>query len=679
MHHLTRRPVEPFTFTPLPLGSITPEGWLKDQMTIMANGLAGHEADFLSYVNENPWVGGDSDYSDLHEALPYWFNGLVGIAYALDDDRLKSQILNVTNIVLKNQSSNGWLGPETTYNSNNLWGRFPMMLGLMQLAEAEPTMTQPIVSAIHRFVPILNTLLHDGLSPNEQWGRARYGDMSLVLQWLVTYYPSNDTSLIYDTMASLQEWGIDWPGFYTQGSFPFGDLDELPESYTDTLFPYLHGVNVGQGLKASGVDYRYNKNQSLIQTVMDAVNWTIQYHGAPSATILGDERITSLNPDRGSEFCTTVETMYSLSYLHQLFGNPAHADLAERVAFNAMPVMLTPDHWDHQYIALPNQPWAEVNNDASGLWWNVGSDGTTFGVIPNYPCCGVNHPQGYPKFLQATFALSGQNGLAQTLLAPATVNTTLASGNNVAITCDTTYPFGRTLTYSISASQPFTFSIRVPQWSLANFDPTSNVTLNGANNFPGPSFNPQTSMLSIPIPAGNSSLLYGLAPELYTQPRANDSVAIYHGAVLYALDLGQTSSTAAPDASAAPSIADTVYYNTSAAAAWNIAVDTSTLQWHPGFSNSSMSSSSQDWEKTLPSPLWEYQAPPSFVTGQGCKIDWPLFHDVPGPVPLVGNRTCQSEPVDLVFRPYGSMRSRMSELPTITLSGGAGNATGSTK
>ena len=645
-------------------------------MVTMANGLAGHEADFLSYVNENPWVGGDSDYSDLHEALPYWHNGLVGIAYTLDDDRLKSQVLNVTNIVLKGQRANGWIGPEDTYDSNNLWGRFPFMLGLMQLAEADSSMTQPIVSAIHKFVPLMYKLLHDGKSPDETWGRARYGDMSLVLQWLVTYHPSNDTALIYDTMATLQDWAIDWPGFYSQGSYPFVDLDLLPVDETDRLFPYLHGVNVGQGLKAPGVDYRYNKNQSLIQTSMDAVNWTIQYHGAPSGTILGDERISGLNPDRGSELCTTVEAMYSVTYLHQLFGNPAHADLAERITYNAMPVMLTPDLWDHQYIALPNQPWARRNPKSGGLWWNVGPNGTAFGVIPNYPCCGVNHPQGYPKFLQATYALSGENGLAQTLLAPASVNTTLASGTEVSVTCDTTYPFGQILTYSISASKPFTFSIRVPQWSSPSFNPTSNLTLNGVSSPEGPSYDPTTSMLSIPIPSGNSNLLYGLSPTLYTESRANDSLAIYHGSILYALDIGESyTTTAMPDAVGAPMIADTVYYNSSGP--WNIAVDPSTLEWHPGFSNSTTSNANLDPETYLPNPLWDYQAPPSFVTGKGCQIKWPLFHNVPAPVPLKGNRSCLGGEVDLVFRPYGSMRTRMSELPTIDLK--AANSTGSAK
>ena len=183
-------------------------------------------------------------------------------------------------------------------------------------------------------------------------------------------------------------------------------------------------------------------------------------------------------------------------------------------------------------------------------------------------------------------------------------------------------------------------------------------------------------MLSIDIPAGSSQLLYGLAPQLYTEPRANESIAIYHGSILYALDIGETSSMMAPDVAGAPTpVADVVFYNNTTP--WNIAIDPSTIEWHPGFSNSSTSSADQSWETSLPSPLWAYQAPPSFVTAKGCYIDWPIFHNVPGPVPLRAARKCNGGAVDLTFRPYGSMRTRMSELPTIRLSGS--NSTNATE
>lgn len=40
--------------------------------------------------------------------------------------------------------------------------------------------------------------------------------------------------------------------------------------------------------------------------------------------------------------------MYSLTYLYQAIGDPFYADNAEITTFNALPTMLTPDHWGHQ-------------------------------------------------------------------------------------------------------------------------------------------------------------------------------------------------------------------------------------------------------------------------------------------------------------------------------------------
>jgi hypothetical protein len=120
--------VEPFKFAPLNIGEIKPTGWLLNQAEIQANGLAGNLYDFYDYVKSSPWVGGESDYSDLLEAGPYWLNGLVPLAFQLKDERLLGQVNDYVFYIIEHQAEDGWIGPDDQYV---LWPRFPALLALM--------------------------------------------------------------------------------------------------------------------------------------------------------------------------------------------------------------------------------------------------------------------------------------------------------------------------------------------------------------------------------------------------------------------------------------------------------------------------------------------------------------------------------------------------------------------
>ncbi|EMC93981.1 hypothetical protein BAUCODRAFT_74673 [Baudoinia panamericana UAMH 10762] len=665
----------PLVFKPLPLGSISPKGWLKDQLRLMSDGLAGHEHDFYNYVAHSSWLGGEKEYSNLNEGFPYWFNGLVPLAYGLNNARLKDQVHSAAHIVLSRQSSDGWIGPETG-TDRNFWARYPLCLGLIQLAEANKTWTTPIVSALHNFTSLMHDMLADDYTgyiyhngdpmsaDGYSWGQARSQDMMITLQWLFEHHPVNQSQLLLDNMNYLHQAGLNWEDWYNQQAY-FGqgmenDLNILSINLTQANYPFEHGVNVAQGLKAVAVVRRFTHNDSLVQTAMDGVNWTMQYHGASSGTVLADERLVGLAPYSGSELCTSVETMYSLSYLYQALGTNYYADRAELAAFNSLPALLTPDWWAHQYMAEPNQPYAQ--NLTNTPFYNVNTWGQTFGLEPNYPCCTVNHPQGWPKFLSNSFVKVGNNCFAHALLSPGAARTTLSSGK-VTVSCTTAYPFMDALSYTINAAAPFDFYVRVPAWAGS----ASSIAVN-SDSTTCVSPDPDSGLHKLSLPKGTSTVLYTLVSDIRTEPRENDTVAVYKGALLYALQVENTNTSTLPkpynnpntyfDANYAPAQSrDWQYHNTSA---WSIAIDPSTLTYHGH--NKTFAS------YKLANPAFAPDATPGYMTALGCEIAWDLaFGSVPGYPPVGDKKRCLGNTIEVRLVPYGSAKTHMAELPVIKL------------
>src|ERR1039458_3255555 len=59
---LNRSPVASGAFAQLPLSSVKPRGWLRDQLEIQAGGLSGHLDEFWPDVGPNSaWLGGTGE------------------------------------------------------------------------------------------------------------------------------------------------------------------------------------------------------------------------------------------------------------------------------------------------------------------------------------------------------------------------------------------------------------------------------------------------------------------------------------------------------------------------------------------------------------------------------------------------------------------------------------------
>lgn len=91
----------------LPLGSIKAKGWLQEMLERQRSGASGHMDTLYPLVmgERNGWLGGDGDQ---WERGPYWIDGLLPLAYLLDDKELQQKVQPWVEWALNSQQPNGF-------------------------------------------------------------------------------------------------------------------------------------------------------------------------------------------------------------------------------------------------------------------------------------------------------------------------------------------------------------------------------------------------------------------------------------------------------------------------------------------------------------------------------------------------------------------------------------------
>ncbi|GME64466.1 hypothetical protein GTA08_BOTSDO03852 [Neofusicoccum parvum] len=386
-----------------PLGSVQPNGWIRDQLRLCAEGLGGSLFYFYRFVKDSTWLGGTWEYSALNEAAPYWYNYIVPLAYSVDQqadrelaNELKKQAEHFLNYTLDNQSADGWLGPEKTRQTRGIWARCLLLQGLMNHAEADSAKRTVVIQAILKFVRLVHKMLsndYEGYLPKDgdefdpQWfGVARAHELSTTLQWIYDVEEaSDDRKAIWEVMEMLWEGSRiakrDWSVFFEKGNFP-----KSPSVRHESL-NFQHGVNVAQGLRYPPQLFRMRPSDELSELAKQAVERAFAFHGTPSGSLSSDEYIGGLSPQRGVELCCSVELIFSLAYMHRLFGDNGLADRVELAAFNALPAGISSDWWSHQYVTQVNQPWARelaLEKDEKTPFYDVCRYANVFGLEPEF-------------------------------------------------------------------------------------------------------------------------------------------------------------------------------------------------------------------------------------------------------------------------------------------------------
>lgn len=642
-----RYPLLTKPYVELPLGAIKPEGWLEEQLLRMAKGMTGNLDSIYEQVMgaRNGWLGGDGD---VWERGPYWIDGLLPLAYILNDQELIEKTQPWIEWALASQKTSGYFGPDVDRpnepglqrnNAQDWWPKM-VMLKVMQQYYSATKDERVITFMTNYFKYQLQELPNSPLGKWTFWGEQRGGDNLLVVYWL---YNITGDKFLLELGDLIHKQTLDWTDIFL-------NQDHLKRQHS------LHCVNLAQGFKAPVIYYQRNKDDKQIQAVKKAVKDMRTTIGFPTGLWAGDELLRFGNPNQGSELCTAVEMMYSLEKILEITGDVQWADHLERIVFNALPTQITDDFSARQYYHQINQ--IEISREWRDFVTPHEDTDILHGVLTGYPCCTSNMHQGWPKFVQNLWYATADNGLAALVYAPSNVTAKIADNKLVQIKEETNYPFDEAINFTITFPDKkakkafFPFHLRIPAWCKQPV-----VSLNGkvleVDSYQG-------EILRV-----NREWQHGdkLTLELPMQIEASywfdGAAVIERGPLVYALKMNEKWEKKTIEPSKTRQYGDW-YYEVTSDSPWNYALTRNQL--NPEVINQYFKVEKQTTVSRHP---WTVNDAPVKIIGRGRPIpSWKKYRGSAGSVAFFTQQGPDSlDETEIELIPFGCTTLRITEFP----------------
>lgn len=646
-----RAPLQERPYIALPLGAIEARGWLLETLERQSAGLSSQmDVLYPEVVGErNGWLGGDGDQ---WERGPYWIDGLLPLAYILDDDQLKEKVKPWVEWALASQQESGFFGPTTDYEyerglqrtwSHDWWPRMVVLKILQQHYSA--TGDQRVIDFMTKYFRYqLETLPTTPLGNWTFWAEYRACDNLQAVLWL--YNITGDEWLL-DLSDLLHEQSFDYTEFVLE-------TDKLQKLNT------IHCVNLAQGIKEPVIYWQHRPEQKYLDAVKQGFEDIRKYNGFANGMYGGDEALHGNNPTQGSELCSAVELMFSLEEMIKVTGDLDFVDHLEKVAFNALPTQITDDFMARQYFQQANQ--VKVSRSLHNFDINHGETDLVFGLLTGYPCCTCNFHQGWPKFTQNLWYATPDGGLAALVYSPSQVSAKVRGGVEVTITEDTCYPMDDKIKFNVALAEGveevcFPLSLRIPSWAKE-----ATLTVNG-------------EAVEAAVESGKVCVIErtwksGDVVEL-TMPMSlkvdewyEQSVSVERGPLVYAVKVGEKwiekKFTDPADA-----IYGKTYFEVHPTTPWNYG-----LVYFDTNKPEEAMEVVVNQEKLANNWYWNLENNPIEIKVKAKRIPkWTLYNNMAGPLPygrMIYGPSNKQEPVETItLVPYGCTTLRVSEIPLL--------------
>lgn len=640
----SRAPLQQNPFIELPLGAIKPQGWLREMLLRQKTGSTGNlDVLYPLVMNQrNGWLGGDGDQ---WERGPYWIDGLLPLAYILDDKELIAKVKPWVEWSINSQTADGYFGPSKDYpreagiqrdNSRDWWPKMVMLKILKQYYSATND-ARVIKLMTNYFRYQLSELPKNQLDHWTFWAKYRACDNLMVVYWL---YNITGDKFLLDLGDLIHKQGFDFTN-------AFLNTDMLASKGS------IHCVNLAQGIKEPLVYYQHHPEKKYLDATTKGFDDLRKYNGMAHGLYGGDEALHGNNPTQGSELCSAVEMMFSLETMLAITGKVDLADKLEKIAFNALPAQVSDDFMNRQYFQQANQVMAtrftrnfDVNHHGTDL---------CYGLLSGYPCCTSNMHQGWPKFTQNLWYATPDKGIAALVYAPSTAKILVANGTELQLDEETGYPFKEnikfTLRFNGKNAVSFPFTLRVPEWCKK-----AEILINGARwkEVDGN----QLAKIERSWKSGDIVELR-LPMHIYKNSWYENSVSVERGPITYALKIGEEIKQVTNDKD--PIDYGKTYYEVRPSTPWNYGlIQTNAAKFAESFST--------EQRQSVSNFPWTMEEAPVTLKTKARRIpSWLLYNEMTGPIPysVTYQLETEKEEEEIILIPYGCTQLRISQFPVI--------------